>query len=101
MFDSISVKDLDTLAYDPDVLIIDLRDESDYHKKHIKNAINIEYEKLFDSLYNLNKRKTIVLYCERGSKSIIAAKKLSEMGYTIKTVTGGYNMYKNYLKHNF
>ena len=94
MFESISVKSLNSLINDPDVIIVDLRDESDYKKYHVKNAININHDKLFDSLEKLDKKRIIVLYCERGSISLIAAKKLSEMGYMVKTVIGGINMYK-------
>jgi len=99
IFENISVKNLNSLANDPDVIIVDLRDEADYIKMHVNNAININNDKLFKSLEKLDKNKTIVLYCERGSLSLIAAKKLSEMGYRVKTVIGGINMYKaRYLK---
>jgi len=94
MFENISVKNLHSLVNAPNVIIVDLRDESDYIKMHVKNAININYDKLFDHLGKLDKNKTIVLYCERGSLSLIAAKKLSEIGYTVKAVIGGINMYK-------
>lgn len=94
IFENISVRTLDTLVNDPNVIIVDLRDESDYKKMHVKNAINIKNEKLFNRLEKLDKNKTIVLYCERGSLSLIAAKQLSELGYTVKAVIGGFNMYK-------
>ena len=42
----------------------------------------------------LDKNKTLVLYCERGSLSLMAAKKLGEMGYRVKAVIGGFHMYK-------
>jgi len=93
-FENISVKNLNYLINDSSVVIVDLRDESDYKKMHVKNAININYDDLFNNLEKLNKNRTIVLYCERGSLSLIAAKKLSEMGYIVKTVIGGINMYK-------
>ena len=94
MFENISVKTLNSLVNDRDVIIVDLRDESDYIKRHVKNAININYDKLFDRLEKLDKNRIIVLYCERGSLSLIAAKKLSEMGYRVKAVIGGFHMYK-------
>ena len=94
MFENISVKNLNSLVNDRSIMIVDLRDELDYKKMHVKNAINISYDKLFENLEKLDKNKIIVLYCERGSISLIAAKKLSEMGYIIKTVIGGFHMYK-------
>lgn len=94
MFESISVRNLDSLINDSNVIIVDLRDESDYRKMHVKSAINIKNDKLFDRLNRLDKNKTIVLYCERGSLSLIAAKQLSDMGYMVKAVIGGFNMYK-------
>ena len=94
MFESISVKNLNSLVNDPNVIIVDLRTESDYKKAHVRSAINIDYDKSFDRLGMLDKNKTLVLYCERGSLSLIAAKKLSEMGYRVKAVIGGFHMYK-------
>ena len=94
IFESISVKNLNSLVNDPNVIIVDLRVEADYKKAHVRNAININYDKSFDRLGMLDKNKTLVLYCERGSLSLIAAKKLSEMGYVVKTVIGGFHMYK-------
>lgn len=70
---------------------IDLRDREDYEKKHIKNAISIPYEQLEQELYRLQKNRTYVLYCERGSTSMLAAKKMMQKGYQVLSLSGGMN----------
>lgn len=105
-FETISVKMLDGYVNNPDAVIVDIRDTSEYRKMHILNSINIEFDYLeshydqLDKLNILNKSKMIILYCERGSNSLIAAKLLSGIGYMSKSVIGGINMYRGrYLVH--
>lgn len=99
-FETISVRMLDAYVNNPDAVIVDLRDSSEYKRLHILNSINIEFEYLqshydqLDRLNILNKKKMIVLYCERGANSMIAAKLLSGIGYMTKSVICGINMYR-------
>lgn len=66
------------------VLIVDLRDEHEYKENHLLNAINIPYGELENHIEELMpyQNKPIVLYCEKGSRSSSAAKKLEELGFT-------------------
>ena len=92
-FETISVRKLDYYIYNPYATIIDLRSACEFNKRHIRNAINICSETIEDSIGLLDNKKIIVLYCERGSLSLIVAKKLSERGFFVKSVIGGINMY--------
>ena len=89
----ISSRKIDYYVNDPYAMIIDLRSEQEYNRSHIKNAINIDFDDLDYKVYLLDKSKIIVLYCERGSTSLIAAKRLGAMRYEVKSVIGGINMY--------
>ncbi len=66
------------------VLIIDLRDAHEYEKNHLLNAINIPYGELDQHIEELMpyQNSPIILYCEKGSRSKMAAKKLEQLGFT-------------------
>lgn len=72
-------------------LIIDLRDEEEYKKKHIRTAINISYDKLMEGNTEFFRNKLLVLYCERGNLSLQAARILSERGHHVISVYGGFH----------
>ena len=68
---------------------IDLRDRQDYETKHIRKAISMPYETFERAHRVLDKKKTYVLYCERGSTSMLAARKMMEEGYQVASLSGG------------
>ena len=96
-FDMIAARDLNRLINDKSAFIIDLRSPEEYVENHIQGAVNIPYEKL-QKCYSLPKDMTLILYCERGSTSMRAAKELAAKGYRVKTVTGGIHSYYSVLK---
>ena len=71
-------------------VIIDVRSEQEYSEGHIEGAINIPDYKINNSIENIlvDKEKEIVVYCQMGSRSKKAYKKLKGMNY--KNV---YNLY--------
>lgn len=73
------------------VSIIDLREEEEYQKSHIRTAINIPYYTLIEGDIEFLKGRILVLYCERGSLSLQAARVLSEKGYQVISVYGGFH----------
>lgn len=91
--ETISPKMLDYYVEQKDAYIIDLRTEKEYEKGHIKNAKCIPYEGgPFPVM--LPKRYEIILYCERGSLSLLAAKELARDGYRVRSVIGGIHAYQ-------
>lgn len=93
-FEIIGAKELDEYRrIKNQVLLIDLREEEEFRQEHIQDAINIPYDELEEKLDMLPKNQEIVLYCERGGLSFIAAKQLSEKGFRIKTLIGGIHAY--------
>jgi len=98
-FETIPAKALDHMVYDQKAFIIDLRSQKEFEEAHIKGAVNIPYGSTND--YSaLPKDMILVLYCERGSTSMMLAKELSSQGYRVRTVIGGLNAYRgNYLEY--
>lgn len=90
-------------------LIIDLRSEKDYMKKHIKGAVSINAEDFENAIENymygrtgivrtgdvlLKKNKIILLYCSRGAQSYFMCRKMSMAGFNVKSLAGGIERYK-------
>lgn len=92
-FETISPKMLDYYVDNKRAYIIDLRTKEEYEKKHIRNAHLIPYEGGRFPL-QLPKHLEIIVYCERGSLSLIAAKQLVREGYFVRSVIGGIHAYE-------
>lgn len=87
-----SLKTQDLSSY----IIIDVRSKGEFYSGHLKNAINIPYDKISEmiSKHVKNKNENILVYCRSGRRSDIAKKKLEKIGY-LKVVNGGsYNSLK-------
>lgn len=63
-------------------IIIDVRTKEEYDEGHIKDAINIPYDEI-DENTNLDKDKTIFVYCRSGARSSNAYNTLKNLGYTV------------------
>lgn len=92
-FETIPAKDLDRLVQDGRTVIVDLRSPDEYRGKHIAGAVNIPYERL-EEQFPRDLERRYVLYCERGSVSMAAARELAAHGYRVKTVVGGIHAYR-------
>lgn len=75
----------DALGYlSKGALVIDVRSSSEFNAGHLPTAINIpldEIETVLPRQVN-NKNQVILLHCQSGMRSGLAAKKLRGMGYT-------------------
>ena len=99
-FEMIAAKEIDSYIQDKTAFFIDLRTPEEYRNVHIRGAINIPYEKLTKCMA-LPADKAIILYCERGSVSLMAAKELARRGYHVKSVAGGIHSYRGAYKESF
>ena len=75
-------------------VLVDLRRPSDFDKKHLLGAKNIPYNRLEDFIPILPKNCPILLYCDRGSASLLAGKQLSQLGMEVISVIGGISAYR-------
>jgi len=74
-------------------IVIDIRDAKDFGISHIPGAINISINDLTN--LSLNKNINIIVVCSHGLRSIAAAEKLFELGYTnVYNLKNGYDEYR-------
>lgn len=92
-FETISPREIDSYLFRDGYVVIDLREPREFRKLHLKGAICIPYEKLNERVHFL-RNQNLILYCERGGTSLMAARELSEMGYQVKTMIGGIQAYQ-------
>jgi rhodanese-related sulfurtransferase len=64
-----------------DFTIVDVRDKSEFLEGHIPGAINIPVASFSSQSGELDKHKTIIVYCNSGSRSYKAYRKLMKLGY--------------------
>lgn len=93
--DTISAIELDEYAKREDAIIVDVRNSEEFKKRHICGAVNIQLDGI--EKINFKKEKLLILYCERGAASLLAASKLQNKGYRVKSVVGGINAYRGRL----
>jgi len=75
--------ELDALikAGDKDYVLVDARDAAEFREGHIPTAINIPAESFASNSSVLPKEKKIIVYCNTGSRSYLAYKKLIGLAY--------------------
>ncbi len=81
------------IADESDVIILDVRTESEYNSGHIANSILLPYDLISEQAESLlsDKDAKILIYCRSGRRSAIAAKELISLGYTDVYDFGGIN----------
>ncbi len=76
-----------------EMLLIDVRETSEWDAGHLNDAINIPMALLPLKIEEVapNKDQKIVLHCERGGRSSQSVLTLEKMGYTdVSNFAGGY-----------
>ena len=71
-------------------IVADLRSPQEFYYSHVDNAINVPNPTV-EKIAQYNKKDyTWILYCRRGSLSFKLASELSDCGYKVLAVVGGY-----------
>ena len=67
-----------------DVIILDVRTESEFAESHIKGAVLIPDNEIASKAGKAlpDKNQTILVYCRSGRRSALAAQELVKLGYT-------------------
>lgn len=76
-----------------DYILVDVRTKSEYNRGHIEGAVNIPVDDLRNRLNELDISKTIVVYCQVGYRGYIADRILSQNGFNVFNITGGYKSF--------
>jgi len=80
------------LLNDERTIVLDVREPHEYAKGHIANAQCIPLGSLDDRLGTLepHKNSPIIVTCEQGTRSLMACKKLTKLGFTqVHELKGG------------
>lgn len=92
----ITVEELQSRA---GVVLLDARETKEFEISHIKNALNVGFNKFNDTILDKkikDKNATIVVYCSIGVRSEKIGEKLLKMGYkNVFNLYGGIFEWKN------
>ncbi|OPY58439.1 MAG: Thiosulfate sulfurtransferase PspE precursor [Pelotomaculum sp. PtaU1.Bin035] len=76
------------------VQLVDVRTGEEYQNGHIEGAVHIPVDSIRERISEFSKDKEIWLYCKIGLRGYIATSILSQKGYKVKNLTGGYESFK-------
>lgn len=74
-------------------ILVDVRTEIEFNNGHLEGAVNIPVDDLRERLKELDKNKEIIEYCQVGLRGYIADRILTQNGFKVKNLTGGYKSY--------
>jgi rhodanese-related sulfurtransferase len=94
--DSMPIKQLTSSDLE-DAVLVDVRTPEEFQEGHLENALNINWfdDDFAEQFKDLDKRKTIYVYCKVGGRSAKAQERLKALGFkSVVNLTGGYDAYK-------
>lgn len=91
-FENTDIQGFSKLMTNPEVVLLDVRTETEYAEEHIEGAVLIDQKQ--DDFVEKAKTmlpidKTIAIYCRSGRRSVNAARKLADVGYKCVNLKGG------------
>ena len=82
-YKQINKKDALKLVSKGNTVILDVRNELDYSKKHIKNSINIPYDEIDNIINEVSKDEIVIIYGSTKKQSKTASIKVINLGYSL------------------
>ncbi|MDD4699256.1 MAG: FAD-dependent oxidoreductase [Oscillospiraceae bacterium] len=82
-----------SLPRDGSVTLLDTRTVHEYENGCIDGFINIPLDALRSRLNELDKSKTVYVTCQVGLRGYVAARILSQNGFDVYNLSGGYRLY--------
>lgn len=90
-----SVQELKENQFDPSIFILDVRKVTDWEKGYVEGAHHIYLGHVKERLDEIPRDKKVVVYCDSGNKSAIAASILQQNGYEdVATILGSMKAWK-------
>ncbi len=86
------------IPFDENLVVVDVRRETEFADGHVKGAVNIPLQELTDpgSMAQFEERHNLYVHCGGGYRSIIAASLLKRQGiHNLRNVTGGWGKIKD------
>ena len=79
------------MVYDrKNTVLVDVRTELEYKNGHFEGALNIPVDGLRARIGELDKDKEILEYCQIGLRGYVASRILTQKGFKVKNLNGGY-----------
>jgi len=85
------------ILHDPNLVVVDVRNETEFANSHIKNAQNIPLNEMNDlvNLAHFEDNQNLYIHCAGGYRSVIAASLLKREGtHNLRNILGGWNKIK-------
>lgn len=86
--------DVDSLPRDGSVTLLDVRTPGECAAGSIDEFINIPLDDLRERITELPKGKPVYAHCHSGLRSYIAARILTQNGFDVRNLSGGYRLYQ-------
>ncbi|MEJ2158188.1 MAG: FAD-dependent oxidoreductase [Desulfobacteraceae bacterium] len=77
-----------------DALLVDVRAPKEFQKGHLDGALNYPLDNLRETMAQLPKDKEIWTYCFVGQRSYYAARALTQYGFNVKNISGGFKAHQ-------
>ena len=82
------------LPFDENMVIVDVRRETEFADGHLSGALNIPLEEMTDpaSMANFMETQNLYVHCAGGYRSVIASSLLKRQGiHNLRNIVGGWN----------
>ncbi len=96
-FHNINIRNIMAEALNYGGIIVDVREREEFIGGHIPMAVNLPLEDIKQGNISLPKGKMIIVYCETGGRSAVAARILADKGYKVINTVGGLREYRGAL----
>jgi rhodanese-related sulfurtransferase len=77
----------------PGTAVLDVRTRGEFDCGHIPGAVNISVDELRERLGEVDRGQRTIVYCQFGQRGYLAARILSQAGYDVANLSGGYMTY--------
>jgi rhodanese-related sulfurtransferase len=95
VFHRICADEVAELMQNPELQILDTRDRKSYDQGHIGSARHVTGAELDSAILQPPKHKPVLIYCHRGSASLIHAQMFADFGFReVYNLNGGYAGWK-------
>ena len=78
----------------PDAVLLDVRGPAEFAAWHIPGAVNLPVGKLRAQYGTLDPARVYYLYCKVGLRSYMAYRILKQLGFQVKTLSGGTDFFR-------
>ena len=85
------------IPHDPNLLVVDVRRQTEYADGHLKNAVNMPLNEMTDVLHlaQFEDSQNLYVHCAGGYRSVIASSLLKRQGiHNLRNVLGGWEAIK-------